>query len=126
MLLDTQMLLWAAFQPARLSAKAVKLISARDTPMSFSWVSLWEVAIKASLGRTDFTVDVGELLEQLLVHDFVLLPIRVEHLVKVSTLPWVHRDPFDRLLVAQAMSEKLPLLTADRKLAGYGRTVRVL
>ena len=126
MLLDTQMLLWAAFQPERLSAKAVKLISARDTPMFFSWVSLWEVAIKASLGRADFTVDVHKLLDGLLAHDFLLLPFKVEHLVRLAGLPWLHRDPFDHLLVAQALAEKLPLLTSDSRLAAYGRSVRVM
>ena len=126
MLLDTHLALWYAYEPTRLPKKAAKLISARDSALTVSWASLWEVAIKASLGRDDFRVDPRQLADTLVEEGFVLLPLRIEHLSRVLALPWVHRDPFDRMLVAQAIEEKLTLLTTDSTLAGYGRMVRVL
>ena len=87
-------------------------------------VSLWEVAIKASLGRGDFKVNPLALRMGLLKDGFRELPIQVNHVLAVQHLPWIHRDPFDRLLVAQASEEQLSLLTADRTLLGYGDGVR--
>jgi PIN domain nuclease of toxin-antitoxin system len=126
LLLDTQLLLWAAVEPARLPPKGAKLLRSRETPLAFSLASMWEVAVKTSLGRADFTVDPRLLHDALLDEGFSSVPIRAEHLFRVATLPWLHRDPFDRLLVAQAMEDKFTLLTADAALAGYGRCVRVL
>jgi PIN domain nuclease of toxin-antitoxin system len=90
----------------------------------FSVVSLWEMAIKASLGREDFQVNPPALRLGLLDQGFLELPIQVDHVLAVQHLPWVHRDPFDRLLVAQAAQERLSLITADRTLLGYGDGVR--
>ncbi len=126
LLVDTHLLLWAAFEPARLSAKAAKTLQSRETPLLFSLATVWEVAIKTSLGRTDFSVDPGLFHRALLAEGFVELPINASHLIRVATLPWVHRDPFDRLLVAQAMEDKLTLLTADATLKRYGRFVRLV
>lgn len=126
LLLDTHMVLWAAFEPARLSTRAAKVLRSRETPLAFSLATLWEVAIKTSLGRADFAVDPGLLHRSLLSEGFVELPIRASHLACVATLPWIHRDPFDRLLVAQAMTERLTLLTSDATLKGYGRFVKVV
>ncbi len=126
LLVDTHLLLWAAFEPARLSATAAKTLRSRDTPLMFSLATIWEVAIKTSLGRPDFSVDPGLLHRALLGEGFVELPINAAHLVRVASLPWVHRDPFDRLLVAQAMEDKLTLLTADAALKPYGRFVRLV
>ena len=123
-LLDTQLLLWAAFEPARLSPKAVEVLQSRDLPLAFSLASLWEVAIKTSLGRPGFAVDPGLLHRALLTEGLVELPITAPHLARVATLPWVHRDPFDRLLVAQALEEGLTLLTVDATLKRYGRFVK--
>ena len=125
-LLDTHLLLWAAFEPARLSAKAAKLLQSRDSPLHFSLASLWEVAIKTSLGRPGFSVDPGLLHHTLLSEGLLELPIRAGHLARVASLPWVHRDPFDRMLVAQAAEEKLSLLTVDATLRRYGRFVRLV
>ena len=125
-LLDTHLILWAAFQPERLSAKASKLLRARESPLAFSLATIWEVAIKTSLGRAGFSVDPHRLHQALLAEGFVELPIHASHLVRVAALPWVHRDPFDRLLVAQALEEQMTLLTADKMLKGYGRFVRVV
>ena len=96
-LVDTHLLLWAAFEPDRLSTKAVKTLQSREFPLAFSLATLWEVAIKTSLGRADFSVDPGLLHRALLAEGFVEWPIKAPHLVRVATLPWVHRDPFDRL-----------------------------
>ena len=126
LLLDTHLLLWAAFEPVRLSPEAVLILQSRETLLAFSLASIWEVAIKTSLGRVDFSVDPGLLQRALLAEGFVELPITAAHLVRVATLPWVHRDPFDRLLVAQAMADQLTLLTADATLKRYGRFVEVV
>lgn len=123
LLVDTQLLLWAAFEPRRLTPKAVKLLQSREAPLAFSLATIWEVAIKTSLGRPDFSVDPGLLHRALLAEGFIELPIRAPHLFRLATLPWVHRDPFDRLLVAQAMEDQLTLLTADATLKRYGRFV---
>jgi PIN domain nuclease of toxin-antitoxin system len=125
-LLDTHLMLWAAFEPNKLSAAAKKLLQARDQQLLFSLASLWEVAIKSSLGRPGFLVDTGSLREGLLNAGFQELPVQIEHLNHVATLPWLHRDPFDRMLVAQAIIEGAHLLCADRTLKGYGRFVRVV
>ncbi len=124
LLLDTHLLLWAAFEPSRLSPKATKSLQSREQPLAFSLASLWEVAIKTSLGRPGFSVDPGLLHRALLAEGFVEMPIRASHISRVASLPWVHRDPFDRLLVAQAAEEKLTLLTVDATLRRYGRFVR--
>lgn len=125
-LLDTHLLLWAAFDPSRLSAKATKVLQSRTVPLAFSLASLWEVAIKTSLGRPDFVVEPDLLHRALLAEGLVELPIRAAHLARVAVLPWVHRDPFDRLLVAQAAEEQLTLLTVDATLRRYGRFVKLV
>ena len=125
-LVDTHLLVWAAYDDARLSARAAKIIRSRDAKVFFSLASLWEVAIKASLGRPDFVADADQLHGALLDEGFTELAIAPKHIARVATLAWVHRDPFDRMLVAQAKEEGLTLLTADAALKGYGRFVRVV
>ena len=125
-LLDTQLVLWAALQPQRLPAKVAKLLGPRDTLVAFSVVTLWEVAIKTSLARADFNVDVQALRRWLLSEAFTELAIAPGHVMHVAQLPWVHRDPFDRLLVAQAQVEGIPLWTTDTALKGYGKAVKVM
>jgi PIN domain nuclease of toxin-antitoxin system len=124
LLLDTHLVLWAALAPERLSAAARRLIESRTQPVAFSDASLWEVAIKSSLGRPGFAVDASALRKGLLAAGFDELSIRAEHVLAVAGLPWLHRDPFDRLLVAQAAVEGWTLLTADAVLKRYGRQVR--
>ena len=126
LLLDTHLILWAAFEPQRLSAKAAKQLRSRATPLLFSLASLWEVAIKTSLGRAGFVVDAVVLHQALLAAGFDELSVKAHHLARVAKLPWVHKDPFDRLLVAQAIEERVTLLTADATLKAYGRFVRVV
>ncbi len=125
-LLDTRLVLWAALQPERLSVRATRLLSSREVSLAFSLATLWEVAVKTSLGRPDLSVDPGLLYRALLDEGFVEMPITAAHIARVASLPWVHRDPYDRLLVAQALEEGLTLLTADAVLKRYGRFVQVV
>lgn len=118
-LLDTQLLLFAAGQPKRLSAAARKLIADERNELMFSAASLWEVTIKNSLGREDFQVQPRVLRRALLDNGYVELPVTSEHAVQVEGLPDLHRDPFDRIIVAQAQCEGITLLTTDAIVARY-------
>mgnify|MGYP001243302364 CR=1 FL=1 len=124
LLLDTHLLLWAAGMPERLPAPARDLIEAPEHELVFSAASLWEVMIKAGLGRDDFRVDARVLRRGLLDNGYTELPITSAHAVAVSGLPPLHRNPFDRLLVAQALTEGITLLTADALVAQYPGPVR--
>lgn len=124
LLIDTHLLLWAAGAPERLSPAARELIDDLDNELLFSAASLWEVAIKRALGRDDFDVDPRLLRRGLLDNGYEELPITGEHAVAVAALPPLHKDPFDRVLVAQALTEGLALLTADGQLDGYPGDIR--
>ncbi|MDZ4729468.1 MAG: type II toxin-antitoxin system VapC family toxin [Xanthomonadales bacterium] len=124
LLLDTHVLLWAASEPQRLSAKARTLLLDSANQLVFSAASLWEISIKSSLARSGFKVDARRLWRMLLVNGYRELPITSEHTVAVNELPALHKDPFDRILVAQARVEGLLLLTADKKVAKYGEGVQ--
>ena len=123
LLLDTHVLLWAAYEPERLSDKAQGLLSDPSSSLYFSVASLWEVAIKSALGRSDFQVDVAELRAGLVANDYSEVAIESSHVLRVHTLPPIHADPFDRILVAQAMAEGFALLSNDAKLKAYGGPV---
>jgi PIN domain nuclease of toxin-antitoxin system len=124
LLLDTQLILWAAGQPERLSARARKLLDDPRNELLFSAASLWEIAIKATLGREDFRVEPRLLRRGLLDNGYVELPVTSQHAVGIDTLPPRHEDPFDRLLLAQALSEGVVLITTDAQLARYPGPVR--
>jgi PIN domain nuclease of toxin-antitoxin system len=124
LLLDTQILLWAAGQSKRLSPRARKLIENPDNELLFSAASMWEITIKSTLGRDDFRVEPRVLRRGLLDNGYIELPITSEHAVSVDTLASLHRDPFDRLLLAQALVEGVTLITADDQLARYRGPVR--
>jgi len=124
LLLDTHLLLWAAGDPDKLSREARALIEQTENELFFSAASLWEVAIKSGLGRTDFCVDARLLRRGLLDNGYSELPIVSEHAVATDGLPAIHRDPFDRLLVAQAMVEGITFLTADAIVAEYPGPIR--
>jgi len=126
LLLDTHLLLWAAGQPDRLSPAARELIEAPDNELMFSTASLWEVVIKRGLGRDDFKADPRLLRRGLLDNGYGELPISSEHVVAIDTLPPIHKDPFDRVLVAQALVEGITLLTTDAVVAGYPAPVRLV
>jgi PIN domain nuclease of toxin-antitoxin system len=118
-LLDTQLLLWGADQPDCLSKTATALMEAVGNELFFSPASLWEIVIKSQLRRPDFEADAWVLRRGLLENGYLELPITSEHALAVGNLPSIHRDPFDRILVAQAMAEGITLLTADTHLAQY-------
>ena len=120
-LLDTQMLLWAAAD--KLPPKALRYIEDRANTLLFSPASLWEVVIKRGLGRSDFIVDPASLYSGLLSAGYQELPIIGRHTLLVSTLPPIHKDPFDRILLAQAASEGIPFLTSDKLLSQYPGSV---
>jgi len=124
LLLDTHLLLWAASQPEKLSAAARKLLDDPRNELLFSAASLWEIAIKATLGREDFRVEPRLLRRGLLDNGYIELPITSLHAVSIDGLPSLHKDPFDRLLLAQAVSEGITLLTTDAQLARYPGPVR--
>ncbi len=126
LLLDTHLLLWSAGQPDRLPEAALDLIEARDNELFFSSASLWEIVIKRGLGREDFKVDARLLRRGLLDNGYSEMPIASEHVVAVENLPTIHRDPFDRILVAQAQVEGITLLTADPVVGKYPGPIRVI
>ncbi|WP_394756745.1 type II toxin-antitoxin system VapC family toxin [Rhodoferax sp.] len=119
LLLDTHILLCAANQPERLSAKAMALLEDTEHELLFSAASIWEIAIKNSLGRADFKVDARVLRRGLLDNDYAELAIVSAHAVFVESLPPIHKDLFDRILVAQATVEGITLITSDILVAGY-------
>jgi PIN domain nuclease of toxin-antitoxin system len=123
-LLDTHLLLWAAGQPERLSKKARKLFADPENELLFSAASVWEIAIKRGLGRTDFRVEPRVLRRGLLDGGYVELAVTSVHALALETLPEHHKDPFDRMLVAQAMSEGIMLLTVDPMVAMYAGPVQ--
>ena len=125
-LLDTHLLLWAAYEPDRLSPMAREALTDQDNELMFSAASLWEVAIKASLGRADFQVDLPLFHSALLDMGCMELPVVAEHALVVAKLPRLHKDPFDRLLVAQATQIGVTLLTVDRRIAHYPGPVRLV
>jgi PIN domain nuclease of toxin-antitoxin system len=124
LLLDSQILLWAAGEPERLSASTRRMLSNQKNTLLFSAASLWEIAIKSGLGRKDFEVDARELRRRLLANGYIELPLTSEHAVSIDSLPSLHKDPFDRILLAQAVIEGVTLLTADTQLTKYPGPVR--
>lgn len=124
LLLDTHLLLWAAGQPEQLSATARTLLDDPQNELLFSAASLWEVAIKRGLGRDDFRVDPRLLRRGLLDNGYSELAITSQHAVAIEGLPPIHKDPFDRILVAQSIVEGIALLTTDPVVAQYPGPVR--
>jgi PIN domain nuclease of toxin-antitoxin system len=121
-LLDTHLLLWWLSNSPLLSEQARQLIGDPGNTIFVSAVSLWEVWLKSSVGKLRVPSGFSQ---RLAAEPFENLPLRAEHTPIVAMLEWHHRDPFDRMLIAQATSENLILLTADRALEAYGRPVRV-
>jgi len=124
LLLDTHLLLWAAGNPDRLPDAARGLLEDPQNEPIFSAASLWEVAVKHGLGRADFRVDARLLRRGLLDNGYGELPITSEHAVALDSLPSIHKDPFDRILIAQSMVEGITLLTADPLVAQYPAPIR--
>ena len=125
LLLDTHLLLWAAYEPDRLPAAARAMMLNEANTLVFSAASLWEVAIKRSIGRDDFTVDPRLLRRGLRENGYEELPVLGTHAVAVAVLPPLHKDPFDRILVAQALVEEITLMTADARIGAYPAPIRL-
>ncbi|MGQ0801171.1 MAG: type II toxin-antitoxin system VapC family toxin [Pseudomarimonas sp.] len=126
LLLDTQVLLWALLDPARLSEQAKQQIEDASHSVYFSVASIWEIAIKSSTGRSDMPPPPKAIVVGARQAGFLQLDITSQHAVAVLELPPIHRDPFGRMLVAQARSEPMTLLTRDTTLAKYGDHVRLI
>ena len=126
LLLDTHVLLRAAGAPERLPDDARALLEDPSGELVFSAASLWEVAIKNGLGRVDFSVDPRLLRRGLLENGYTELPVTGAHAVSVDLLPPIHKDPFDRILIAQARIEGITLLTTDEVVGRYPGPIRVL
>ena len=124
LLLDTHLLLWAAGQPDRLSAQALELLENPDNRLIFSAASLWEIAIKRGLGRPDFRADPRLLKRGLIENGYTELAITGDHALQVDSLPLLHKDPFDRILVVQALVEGVTLVTSDEAVARYDGPIR--
>ena len=125
-MLDTQLLLWAASGGPDLPAAALALINDPTRELAFSAANIWEVVIKNSLGRHDFKVNPHILRTRLVENGYAELSISCEHMLAVANLPNLHKDPFDRILIAQAVVEGFTLLTADAVIASYpGPIIRV-
>jgi PIN domain nuclease of toxin-antitoxin system len=127
-LLDTHLLLWAAaFEldpPDRLPPEAYVLLNDPANEVCFSAANIWEITIKHALGRADFATDPHVLRRSALLSGYTELPITSDHGLAVGTLPLVHRDPFDRILIAQASVENITLLTSDPLMASYPGPIR--
>jgi PIN domain nuclease of toxin-antitoxin system len=119
LLLDTHLLLWAVGASRRLSAAARRLLNEPKHQLLFSPISLWEIAIKSGKARADFDIDPRLIRRTLLNSGYVEIPVTGEHAIAVADLPPLHKDPFDRLLVAQSIVEGITLLTSDRAVARY-------
>ncbi|RWC29761.1 type II toxin-antitoxin system VapC family toxin [Mesorhizobium sp.] len=126
LLLDTHLLLWAAGEPDRLPLAALAEIENPENELLFSPASLWEIAIKRGLGRDDFQADPRLLRRGLFDNGYHDLPITSEHALAIDGLPTIHKDPFDRILVAQAIVEGITLLTMDDLVARYPGPIRKL
>lgn len=126
LLLDTHLLIWAADSIERVPAGARVLMSDPENELLFSAVSIWEVAIKRGLNRPDFQVDARLLRRGLIDNGYTELPIKSEHAVAIDALPPIHKDPFDRLLIAQALVEGITLLTNDATVAQYQGPVKLI
>ena len=123
LLLDTHVLLWWLAEDPALPARARALMASPESVLFVSAVSLWEIWLKVSLGKLRLPPDFGEVLTG---GDFESLPLMAAHAKGIAELPWHHRDPFDRMLLAQARAESLTLLTADSALTVYGDCVLVV
>jgi PIN domain nuclease of toxin-antitoxin system len=126
LLLDTHLLLWAAGPSPRLSSQARRFIEDAANELLASTASLWEIAIKSALRRPSFPVDAALFRRNLLNNGYRELAVTGEHAVAVAALPTLHKDPFDRMLLAQSIVEGITLLTADPVVARYPAPVRLV
>lgn len=120
-LLDTHTFIWFIIDDPRLSEYSARLIEDTSNDVFVSVATLWEMAIKVSLGKLHLEKTFDQLIpSQLQVNKFTILPVEINHLHQLVSLPWHHRDPFDRLMIAQSMTESLPILSRDPAFDYYG------
>lgn len=120
LLLDTHTFIWWTISAARLSSQALSLLQDRQNTLFLSVTSLWEMQLKIQLGKLHFDSTLGQIVEeQQRINGVRLLPIAPEHIYTLDQLPFHHKDPFDRLLIAQAVMETMPLVSADPVFAAY-------
>ena len=117
---DTHVLLWSAFKSASLSSRARAILSDTSVPIYFSLASVWEIAIKLAVKKIDLPESLPDFVRGLRARGFLILTIEVADAVRVAELPLHHRDPFDRMLVAQAQQRRFGMISADPMLAPYG------
>ena len=125
LLLDTHILLWAAGEPQKLPVKIRQLIEDEENTLFFSTASIWEIVMKNGLGRSDFQIEPRMFRSALMDNGYLEVPITSEHVLFVHDLPPLHKDPFDRILVAQSSIEGMALLTVDQAVIDYGGTVMI-
>jgi PIN domain nuclease of toxin-antitoxin system len=119
-LVDTHSFIWALLHDRRLSARAKSILRDGENALAFSLVSLWEIAVKMKIGKLNsLGSSVSYIRDEMDAYGMELLPIRYEHILQLEMLPPHHSDPFDRLLIAQAIAESLPILTDDAKMREY-------
>jgi PIN domain nuclease of toxin-antitoxin system len=123
-LVDTHLVLWTFFEPKKLPAQARAILESPKNKLVYSTVVLWEIGIKRGLGKKEFQVEPRVLRRTLLDDDYEELPVLGQHAVEVDILPRLHKDPFDRILIAQALVEGITLLTADPVIAQYPGPIR--
>jgi len=123
LLLDTHVLLWAAGEPQRLSGEVRSLLLDESNDLYFSSASIWEIVIKRGLGRDDFMVDPHRLRKMLVMNGYTEISVASDHALAIDRLPLLHKDPFDRILLAQARTEGFSLVTSDEQLLKYGEGI---
>lgn len=120
LLLDTHVFIWWADEPEKLSSDALAALQDENNVLMLSVVSIWEIQIKTQLGKLKLSLTIKELVEsQQSANDLQILPVTLAHVLALETLPFHHKDPFDRLLVAQSIEEDATLVSADSKLSAY-------
>ena len=126
LLVDTQLLIWVTLKPEKLSSVVQAQFDDANNQLWFSVTSLWEVAIKRGRNHANFTIEAGALRESLFDAGFQELPIQSNHIFSLTGLPHIHKDPFDRLILAQAIAENMVLLTTDHVLASYPGPIKLI
>lgn len=119
-LIDTQAFIWFVENDKQIPVKMKKYLENPENSIIVSIASLWEMTIKMSLGKLFLSCDIKEMTEKIYNNGFEILPILPEHIIKLSTLIYLHRDPFDRIIIAQGLTENMPIVSSDKIFDNYG------
>lgn len=125
-LIDTHILLWHSLGNQQLSGKVLEMLGSAESNLYVSQATYWEMTIKKALGKLDLTVSVSDFYQSALENSFNILPFDIEHYTALESLPLLHSDPFDRMIIAQAISKDLTIITQDRKFKDYADLVKIL